>query len=532
MNLIGLVGALLLMSSPSEDPLNRPLDLVVMLETADSIGDFCAAGIVISQDDSRTLILTAAHNLYPDRDFNQARHPLTVEFRNRIGVRYPATPLPGVMDERLDFAVLSIDASLGLPTIPREAFSILPEPGLVQVGTPVRPVGYPNCESWSGPVSASPIVTATTIGVRFETPMVGAGNSGGPLFSNEGALLGMVNEAETHVGLALPTELLIEQLTLRGLSTDWTEHRLATGYTSHEDIFPPVIPPLASSVSVFSGLRARFSGTTAYLQTVDLEQVRLDRDPIAGRFYAYAVFDNGQAALVHEGEDPNIEIRLPREAESFETCGIASHPDGRTFGIRYHWTPWPQKSRERSSGYSDYRSDDVYAGPAPIQVEPDFCARQAILLSEIAPQTGVVQESNLAFSLMSIPVVWRIGDDIVIRTTPSKQLNSDIRFDNLHFEIYRHKNSAWERVARSINPIIFENYFDMQNFSVPEIHVRGYSIGVCTYRTFSGQTAASFEIFEPTTRADGRYTLASERVVRIAEETAPCREFTQNAHFD
>lgn len=529
MSLLGLFGSMLLIINPSTDPLNRPLDLVVMLETANSSGDFCAAGIVISQDDSRTLILTAAHNLYPGRDFNEARHPLTVEFRNRIGVRYPAAPLPGIMDERLDFAVLSIDANLDLPKIPREAFSILPEPGLVQVGTPVRPIGYPNCESWSGPVSASPIVTATTIGVRFETPMVGAGNSGGPLFSNEGALLGMVNEAETHVGLALPTELLVEQLALRGLPTDWTEHRLVTGYAGQEDIFPSVIPPFTSIVSVFSGLRANFLGSTAYFQTVDLEPVRLTHTPIEGRFYAYGVFNNGQTALIYEGEDPNIEIRLPREIESFETCGVASHPDGRTFGIRYHWTPWPQGSRSRSSGYSEYRSDDVNAGPAPIQVEPDFCTRKAILLSEVTPPTGIIEESNLSFSLMSVPIVWRTENDIMIRVSPNTQLNAEARFEDLHLEIYRYINSSWEQIATSNNPIAFENYFDTQNFSVPKVHLQGHVIGVCTYRTFSGQTASSFEIFEPTTRADGRYALAGERVVRIADEASPCREFIQNS---
>lgn len=177
-------------------------DLVVMLgyrAASDPYNVEVGAGILVHQDGERAIVVTARHNL-PERD------PASPKFRDEtvyvelfsVGDRdFPAQVLAEAADPDLDLAVLEIRGVSVSPQLFEAARHVLvPEGAEVVVAHGAFAVGNPNRRPWFQNYAPEPILEKLVQDdrevLRFESSVADVGMSGGALFSEHGALLGMV----------------------------------------------------------------------------------------------------------------------------------------------------------------------------------------------------------------------------------------------------------------------------------------------------------------------------------------------------
>lgn len=219
-----VAAAMLAMSLPAQAADQRALTVMLTGRGADgqSDGSLCAAGIVIGQSDARTLILTANHVVETIEAANEdgAESRLHAEFWGRRGATFPVDVLDsaGLRSRSLDYAVLAV-SSPGVPALEDESFAVLG--GLAFEGGPDRVVsiGNPDCRPWDRDAEPKAVVSSTSLEIVFESSVTG-GASGGPLFTADGALVGMVTNTDGRRGIARPFDLIRELLTAQNLAMD------------------------------------------------------------------------------------------------------------------------------------------------------------------------------------------------------------------------------------------------------------------------------------------------------------------------
>ena len=210
-------------STPSQDlKAASRNNLVVMLgyrAAQDTYNVQEGAGILIYQDENRAIIVTAQHNL-PERrptspNFKDER--IYVEFFSASRRDFPARVLNE--DEELDLAVLEVNEIPISPDLFKATRDVLiPEGAEVIIKDGAFAVGNPNGRHWFQNFAPEPIIEKITIGekriLRFASSVADVGMSGGALFSEHGALLGMVQRISGGTGgpQALSTETIIRKL--------------------------------------------------------------------------------------------------------------------------------------------------------------------------------------------------------------------------------------------------------------------------------------------------------------------------------
>jgi hypothetical protein len=232
-----------------------PEDIVVMLGARTADGQFdsqlCAAGIIVSQTSERTLILTAEHVLGKIRKASEAdpdvRYEITAEFAWLRGKLVVARPVPGLASVLLDYALLSVEA-VDAPPIPDAASLAVLGDLQGPDGKPrsVIEIGNPGCRRWERPVTPQPVVASSAFEIKVESRFTSEGSSGGALFTDGGALVGMLIASDGSFTTVRPIPLLLEQLEQQRISVSLTPRQFAA---VPEDASPPPLrrgPPIAS----------------------------------------------------------------------------------------------------------------------------------------------------------------------------------------------------------------------------------------------------------------------------------------------
>lgn len=210
--------ALALLGLPMPAGAQSAGDLVVIVQTqrsADHANDVCAAGIIIAQSLTRTLILTADHVL---RDAGDV--PLFVQSSKLVGSKFAATVLGGssLRNANHDYAVLSVDDPR-LPRVDQGSFSVLgPLRNADSTTKTVRTIGSPGCAGWKSAEELGRVNTATDAEITFVSAAK-EGASGGPVVTVDGDLVAMVTHADGREATALPISLVAQ--ILRGQNVEF-----------------------------------------------------------------------------------------------------------------------------------------------------------------------------------------------------------------------------------------------------------------------------------------------------------------------
>lgn len=249
-----VAAAMLAMSLPAQAADQRALTVMLTGRGADgqSDGSLCAAGIIIGQSDARTLILTANHVVETIEAANEdgAESRLHAEFWGRRGATFPVDVLDsaGLRSRSLDYAVLAV-SSPGVPALEDESFAVLG--GLSFEGGPDRVVsiGNPDCRPWDRDAEPKAVVSSTSLEIVFESSVTG-GASGGPLFTADGALVGMVTNTDGRRGIARPFDLIRELLTAQNLAMDLKlppEPEFVPVASAYDEPQPPIVTAIRPS---------------------------------------------------------------------------------------------------------------------------------------------------------------------------------------------------------------------------------------------------------------------------------------------
>lgn len=187
-----------------------PRDLVVMLEWKDPYGgEGRGAGIIINQNEQETLIVTAKHNLL---DLGQeANSNFTVEFRPMPGQKAPAEALPDFSTH--DIGLLRVAAENAVEilgtSVPKEILNLNTQ---AQEEEKVFVVGYGGGVPWSHTLRPEPAQRVSVAEIQIQSQAEDKGQSGGGVFDQDWALMGMIIDLKHPVARALPIELVIDEV--------------------------------------------------------------------------------------------------------------------------------------------------------------------------------------------------------------------------------------------------------------------------------------------------------------------------------
>ena len=164
------------------------------------------AGIIISQTPQETLILTARHNLQETagRDFYAG---ITVEFRTRPGRPVTAQPVQESIS-RHDIALLRVPATDAPDVLSAGAAVLAPRTVVDSVIERVVAIGYGGGVAWYQAASPQRARRLSAAELEIETSSYMPGQSGGAVFTEDWALLGMIVEVTARSARALPIHFL------------------------------------------------------------------------------------------------------------------------------------------------------------------------------------------------------------------------------------------------------------------------------------------------------------------------------------
>ena len=92
------------------------------------------------------------------------------------------------------------------------AFDREGDPGALEIGALVVPVGCPDRRCWEPPVSGDRVISASSRRVRFESFFVSPGSSGGALFNQQWEVVGLVTEKNSQDGVAVGMREVADRL--------------------------------------------------------------------------------------------------------------------------------------------------------------------------------------------------------------------------------------------------------------------------------------------------------------------------------
>ena len=178
-------------------------NLVVQVLATGGDEEEVGAGIVVATSD-RIIIATAAHVVRTAQQGAKIR--VVFQFARNDTV----TAKVEQVDRDLDIAVLSV-ARAGAAA-PPFAFDRAGDPGALEAGSFVVPVGCPERVCWEPPVSGDRVISASARRVRFESFFVSPGSSGGALFNQQWEIVGLVTEKNSQDGVAVGISEVTDRL--------------------------------------------------------------------------------------------------------------------------------------------------------------------------------------------------------------------------------------------------------------------------------------------------------------------------------
>jgi trypsin-like peptidase len=178
-------------------------NLVVQVLASGGDDEEVGAGIVVAAS-NRIVIATAAHVVRTAQQGGTVR--VVFQFARNDTVEAKIEQL----DRELDLAVLSL-ARAGRTPI-QFAFDRGGDPGALEIGALVVPLGCPERRCWEPPVSGDRVISASSRRVRFESFFVSPGSSGGALFNQQWEVVGLVTEKNTQDGIAVGMSEVADRL--------------------------------------------------------------------------------------------------------------------------------------------------------------------------------------------------------------------------------------------------------------------------------------------------------------------------------
>ena len=169
-------------------------NLVVQVLASGGDDEEVGAGIVVAAS-NRIVIATAAHVVRAAQQGGSVR--VVFQFARNDTVEAKIEQL----DRELDLAVLSLARDGPAPI--QFAFDRGGDPGALEIGALVVPMGCPERRCWEPPVSGDRVISASSRRVRFESFFVSPGSSGGALFNQQWEVVGLVTEKNTQDGIAV-----------------------------------------------------------------------------------------------------------------------------------------------------------------------------------------------------------------------------------------------------------------------------------------------------------------------------------------
>lgn len=165
------------------------------------------AGVVLAVDKDEVLIVTAYHVI-------EDAEEIEVVFYERTYQSFPARIFHRV-SESLDVAVLIADVENAMETLTELPMVDLGRSSTLEEGDRVYPLGHPLDSSWQ--MSRDNTVEALihegdTRQLRFTLGSIEKGNSGGPIFDERGALMGIVARMHPIHGVAVKSDAIVSLL--------------------------------------------------------------------------------------------------------------------------------------------------------------------------------------------------------------------------------------------------------------------------------------------------------------------------------
>ena len=184
-------------------------NLVVQVLATGGEDEEVGAGIVVAASD-RIVIVTAAHVVRSSQQ--GAKVSVVFQFARNDTLQARVDQV----DRELDLAVLSVTRA-GSAAM-QFAFDRQGDPGALEIGALVVPVGCPERVCWEPPVSGDRVISASSRRVRFESFFVSPGSSGGALFNEQWEVVGLVTEKNSQDGVALGMSAVADRLRKWGYS--------------------------------------------------------------------------------------------------------------------------------------------------------------------------------------------------------------------------------------------------------------------------------------------------------------------------
>jgi Trypsin-like peptidase domain len=177
-------------------------NLVVQIMTDLGGEEEVGAGVVVAAS-NRIVIATAAHVVRTAQDGGRVR--VVFQFARNDTIVASVDQV----DKELDLAVISLARDRRAIDF---AFDREGDPGQLEVGAMVIPVGCPDRQCWEPPVSGDRVISASSRRVRFESFFVSPGSSGGALFNRQWEVVGLVTEKNSQDGIAVGMRAVSERL--------------------------------------------------------------------------------------------------------------------------------------------------------------------------------------------------------------------------------------------------------------------------------------------------------------------------------
>ena len=466
---------------------NNPRPLVVMLYQEGPDGAAFGAGIVIAQDAQRTIIATAAHNLYANGDFfsELGPQPVDLEFFSRRGERFRATPLSKVANIELDLALIAVENQPRVPRFDETAFAILAEPsnGSGVASLMGQPQGM-NWEIFTGARILQPDINY----MRIQTPSAAVvpGMSGGALLDDSNAIAGMIVDTEGAVGRAIPIQNIIAFARSYGLESDL----IPASQRPDRRILQETSAPDVTSISVSSGLKLRLSVEAASRSQYNARTQQVTERKLPGELFVYLIdaqgdiFDLGQNLSAGRHE---VQLRAP--VMFVDHCGITAVPDNSG---RFVY------SRGRYAADSDYIGDIPEPVTNQLTTNPDICRRPARSLAKMTRPFGPISTTYLPLRMFHVyTVIPKTLAATLVGLSPwGGEQAEETGVDSGKVSFFKSDGSRWSRLLDLTDDVYLEGMFSKQNLQVPTKGFLDGSIAACAVRSRGGETFAGLTLFQ------------------------------------
>lgn len=472
---------------------NDPRPVVVMLHQGGSQGAAFGAGIVVSQNAQRTVIATAAHNLYVDGDFYSELGPQSVEvvFYTNRGTRFLARPLAQAIDIDLDLAFISVDNVTGVPRYNETDFAILSEAGAST--QTVSLLGQPQGLNWEIFTGAR-VLQPDMRYFRIQTPSgaVVPGMSGGALLDANQAITGMIVDTEGAVGRAIPIQNIIAITQRFGFESNL----VASSLRPDRRIIEETSPPIVQSAHVNSGLLLGMTVSPAKRTQVDLRTYQTNETPLHGQAFAYVVDANGRTFELGGFLEPGRhEIQLPSKPAFIEHCSIVAVPDrsGRYLYTSGRWRV-------------DQRDGRDFADEVKKQVTTNsrICLREAKPIAQMGRPFGPTKTTYLPLRMFHVfAVIPKTATTTLIGLSPwGGEHASETRVDSGEVTFLKSTGGVWKPFFELKEDVYLEGLFSKQNVAIPTNGFLSGTIAACTVRTKNGETFVGLTLFQGSSQAN------------------------------